>query len=98
MNDHRHGHTLCLDAAARAEAARRLRSIRGHVEGILRMLEDESVYCADVLKQIKAVDGAMKKVGGIVLRSHLHDHVVTAASRGDAGEIVDELMEILKYR
>lgn len=91
-------HGLRLDAAARAEAARRLRSIRGHVEGILRMLEDDSVYCADVLKQVKAVDGAMKKVGNIVLRSHLHDHVVTAATRGDAGEIVDELMEILKYR
>lgn len=89
---------LHLDAAARGEAARRLRSIRGHVEGILRMLESDSVYCVDVLKQIKAVDGAMKKVGNIVLRSHLHDHVVTAAERGDAGEIVDELMEILKYR
>lgn len=93
-----HAPSLCLDAAARAAAIRRLRSIRGHVEGILRMLEEEPVYCVDVLKQIKAVDGAMKKVGGIVLRSHLHDHVVTAAARGDADEIVDELMEILKYR
>jgi len=89
---------LCLDASARTEAVRRLRSIRGHVEGVLRMLEDESVYCVDVLRQIKAVDGAMKKVGNIVLRSHLHDHVVTAAVRGDAGETIDELMEILKYR
>lgn len=98
MDGHRPHQVLCLDGGARAEAIRRLRSIRGHVEGILRMLEDESVYCADVLKQVKAVDGAMKKVGNIVLRSHLHDHVVTAAARGDAGEIVDELMEILKYR
>jgi len=38
------------------------------------------------------------KVGDIVLRSHLHDHVVTAENRGDANEIIDELMEILKYR
>lgn len=99
MDEHNsHDGRLCLDAAARAEAIRRLRSIRGHVEGVLRMLEEESVYCVDVLRQIKAVDGAMKKVGNIVLRSHLHDHVVTAASRGDAGEIIDELMEILKYR
>lgn len=96
--DPHHGHTLCLDPGARAEAVRRLRSIRGHVEGILRMLEDDTVYCVDVLKQIKAVDGAMKKVGTLVLRSHLHDHVVTAADRGDAGRIVDELMDILKYR
>lgn len=96
--DPHQGNTLCLDPGARAEAVRRLRSIRGHVEGILRMLEDDTVYCVDVLKQIKAVDGAMKKVGTLVLRSHLHDHVVTAADRGDAGRIVDELMDILKYR
>lgn len=89
---------LRLDARAREETRRRLRSIKGHVDGILRMLESESVYCVDVLKQVKAVDGAMKKVGQIVLRSHLHDHVVNAAERGDADQIVDELMEILKYR
>jgi len=89
---------LRLDAATREDARRRLLSIRGHVEGILRMLEDESIYCVDALKQIKAVQGALDKVGILVLRSHLRDHVVTAAQRGDTDEIVAELMEVLKYR
>lgn len=89
---------LCLDATTREEARRRLLSIRGHVEGILRMLEDESIYCVDALKQIKAVQGALDKVGTMVLRSHLKDHVVTAATRGDTDQIVAELMEVLKYR
>jgi len=89
---------LQLNPAIRAEAVARLRSIKGHVEGIIRMLEVDSAYCIDVLKQIRAVDGAVVKVGDIVLRSHLHDHVVTAENRGDANEIIDELMEILKYR
>jgi DNA-binding FrmR family transcriptional regulator len=62
------------------------------------MLEDERVYCVDVLKQIKAIDGALSKVGGLVLRSHLANHVVTAHARGDEQKIVEELMEILKYR
>ena len=89
---------LRLDAEVRGEAKRRLLSVRGHVEGVLRMLEEDSIYCVDVLKQMKAVGGALDKVGGLVLRSHLRDHVVTAAQRGDTTEIVDELMEILKYR
>lgn len=89
---------LRLDAGAREDARRRLLSIRGHVEGILRMLEDESIYCVDALKQIKAVQGALDKVGVLILRSHLKDHVVTAAQRGDTDEIVAELMEVLKYR
>lgn len=89
---------LYLDPRTREQARRRLLSIRGHVEGILRMLEDESIYCVDALKQIKAVQGALDKVGALVLRSHLHDHVVTAADRGDTDQIVSELMEVLKYR
>jgi DNA-binding FrmR family transcriptional regulator len=89
---------MCLDPAAREDARRRLLSVRGHVEGILRMLEDEAVYCVDVLKQIKAVEGALDKVGDLVLRSHLRDHVVTAHERGDDSAIVEELMEVLKYR
>lgn len=96
--DHAAHHCLRLDAGTREDARRRLLSVRGHVEGILRMLEDESVYCVDVLKQVKAVDGALAKVGDLVLRSHLRDHVVTAQQRGDVPEIVDELMEVLKYR
>ena len=89
---------LHLDPETRADARQRLLSIKGHVEGILRMLDVESVYCVDVLKQIKAVDGALDKVGDLVLRSHLKDHVVTAQQRGDAGTIVEELMAVLKYR
>ncbi len=89
---------LRLDPAVREDARRRLLSVKGHVEGILRMLEDETVYCGDVLKQIKAVDGALDKIGQLVLRSHLKHHVVTAHERGDEDRILEELMDILKYR
>ena len=91
-------HGLKLDPATREEARRRMLSIKGHVEGVMRMLEDDSVYCVDALKQLKAVSGALEKVGALVLQSHLKDHVVTAAQRGDTDEIVTELMEVLKYR
>ncbi|MBI4913892.1 MAG: metal-sensitive transcriptional regulator [Acidobacteria bacterium] len=90
--------SLRLDPGVRSDARRRLLSVKGHVEGVLRMLEDETVYCVDVLKQLKAVEGALGKVGQLVLRSHLQEHVVTAHGRGDESRIVEELMEILKYR
>jgi DNA-binding FrmR family transcriptional regulator len=92
------GQGLRLEPGVREDARRRLLSVRGHVEGILRMLEDDRVYCVDVLKQVKAVDGALAKVGALVLQSHLKHHVVTAHERGDEDQIVAELMEILKYR
>ena len=89
---------LRLDPSVRENARRRLLSVKGHVEGILRMLEDEKVYCVDVLKQLKAVAGALDKVGALVLQSHLKRHVVTARERGDEDRIVEELLELLKYR
>jgi DNA-binding FrmR family transcriptional regulator len=89
---------LHLDQATRADASLRLKGVRGHVEGVLRMLEDPQVYCVDVLKQVSAVQGALRKVSESVLRAHMRDHVVTAAQRGDTEQIVDELMEALKYR
>ena len=89
---------LRLDQQTREDARRRLLSIKGHVEGVLRMLDDETVYCVDAMKQIKAVGGALDKVSGLILKSHLHDHVVSARERGDVDEIVAELMEVLKYR
>lgn len=96
-----HIHTqdcLHLDNKTREEARLRLKSVRGHLEGVLKMLEDENVYCVDVLKQIKAVQGGLGKVSDKVLRSHIRDHVATASERGDAEAIVNELMEALKYQ
>lgn len=93
-----HEECLRLDADTRRGAVQRLRSAKGHLEGVLRMLEDENVYCVDVLKQIKAVSGALAKINESVLRAHVRDHVATAAQRGDTEHIVDELMEALKYR
>jgi DNA-binding FrmR family transcriptional regulator len=92
-----HGH-LCMPEETRKRTARRLAIARGHLEHIQRMLEDPHVYCVDVLRQVKAVQGALEGASEVVLRGHLESHVATAAERGDAPELVDELMEALKYR
>ena len=89
---------LAIDPAIRRDALARLRSIRGHVEGIVRMLERDDVYCVDALKQIKAVQGGLAKTSDTILRGHLKHHVVTAHERGDDDAIVAELMDVLKYR
>jgi DNA-binding FrmR family transcriptional regulator len=89
---------LHLDPETRKDSIRRLKGARGHLEAVLRMLEDPGVYCVDVMKQLSAVQGALTKVNEKVLRSHIRDHVSTAILRGDTDQIVDELMEALKYR
>lgn len=93
-----HDDCLHLNDETRADAQLRLKSAKGHLEGILRMLEKPETYCVDVLKQIKAVQGALSKVNQAVLKAHIRDHVATASQRGDTEAIVDELMEALKYQ
>ena len=89
---------LHLDPATRKDAVLRLKSAKGHLEGIVRMLDNPEVYCVDVMKQLSAVQGALTKVNDKVLRAHIRDHVATAVLRGDTEHIVAELMEALKYK
>jgi CsoR family transcriptional regulator, copper-sensing transcriptional repressor len=88
---------LCMPEDARKRARRRLAIAKGHLEHVQRMLDEPHVYCIDVLTQLKAVQGGLQGVSEVVLRGHLEAHVATAAIRGDETEIVDELMEALKY-
>lgn len=87
-----------MPEGSRRETSRRLAIVRGHLEGILKMLEDPHIYCVDVLRQIKAVQGALDKAAEVTLRGHLEAHVSTAHERGDTRALVEELMEVLKYR
>lgn len=89
---------LRIDPATRQQAMTRLKSVKGHLEGVLRMLDDPDAYCVDVLRQLKAVQGALTKVNTAVLRAHIRDHVTTASERGDVDLVVDELLDALKYR
>jgi DNA-binding FrmR family transcriptional regulator len=74
----------------------RLKTARGHLDGIIRMIEDNS-YCPDVMKQLSAVQGSLERASRLVLRNHLETCVAAAMQAGRTAEIVDELMEALRY-
>ena len=72
----------------------RLKSIEGHVRGIIRMSEEDA-YCIDVLQQIRAVQAALDKTAHLILADHLGHCVVTAVRGDDASERERVLSEIL---
>ncbi len=106
MNDpgkHVHGHDepsgqLCMPEEARDVVTRRLAIAKGHLDSILKSLQKRDVDCVDLLRQIRAVQGALEKAGQITLESHLRADVASAAERADTELIVDELMDALRYR
>src|SRR6266853_167450 len=73
-----------------------LRSARGHLDAVLRMV-DEDAYCPDVMKQLSAVQGQLEGANRLVLRNHLETCVAAAMVAGRSDEIVDELIEALRF-
>ncbi len=76
--------------------ANRLKTARGQLNGVLAMVENEA-YCPDVMKQLAAVQGLVDGASRIMLRRHLETCVAKAMQQGRTAEIVDELMETLKF-
>lgn len=74
----------------------RLKTSRGHLDGIIRMVEEDA-YCPEVMKQLSAVQGSLERASRIVLRNHLETCVAAAMVAGRTDEIVDELMEALRF-
>lgn len=77
-------------------AVNRLKTVRGHLDAVLTMVEDER-YCPDVMKQVSALQSSLERVNRILLQNHLETCVTEAISAGRTAEIVDELMETMKY-
>ncbi len=74
----------------------RLKTARGHMDAVIRMVENDS-YCPDVMKQLSAVQGSLERANRIVLRNHLETCVAAAMVAGRTDEIVDELMEAMRF-
>lgn len=77
--------------AAASSVGFRLRTARGHLDGVIRMVDDDR-YCIDVLHQLSAVQGALERVRREVLEAHLRGCVPEAVAEGRIEDIVGELL------
>ncbi len=77
-------------------ALNRLKTVRGHLDGVIGMVEDER-YCPDIMKQVSALQGSLEKVNRVLLQNHVETCVLDAVEAGRSEQVVDELMETLRY-
>lgn len=73
----------------------RLRRIKGQVEGVERALEADA-DCAEVLRQIASIRGAMTGLTNEVFEDHLRSHVVDAPNDAARKEGAEEMIQVLK--
>lgn len=80
------------------ETLRRLKTIEGHLRGIIRMVEEDA-YCIDIIRQIQAVEAALNKVSVHILEEHLRTCVTTAIRSENEQErerVMKEIAEVFE--
>ena len=73
---------------------RLLKTARGQIDGILKMVEEDR-YCLDVSNQLMAAQSILKKANHAVLRAHMDCCVRQAVDGGDPQAKLDELIGLL---
>lgn len=82
----------------KAEVVLRLKSVEGHVRGVVRMVEAERNR-TEVIKQVAALRGALDRIESILLAEHLNNCLSETAYTTDPAErakVVEELVELLQ--
>lgn len=84
---------------AKRKAANKLKTARGQIDGIIRMIEEDR-YCVDISTQILSAIGLLKKANIDVLNDHIRSCVATAILEGkeQGEEKIEEIINVIdKY-
>jgi len=79
----------------RKKALISLKTSKGQIEGIIKMIEDGR-YCVDISNQIIAAQALLKKANMLILKQHMHHCVKDAVQQDNADEKIDEIIGILE--
>lgn len=88
-------HAMGVPEDIREDLTRRLSRIRGQVNGLARMVEEDR-YCPDVLQQFAAVRSALRSAEKVMLGSHLERCATRALSDGGDGaeQVREEILDL----
>ena len=78
------------------KALQSLKTARGQIEGIIKMIEDER-YCVDISNQILASQSLLKRANLLILEQHLLHCVKDACHNEEtAEEKMNEIISVLE--
>ena len=85
-----------MNAGYKQDALLRLKTVRGHLDGVIRMVEAEA-YCPDLMKQVAAAQASLERVNRILLQNHLETCVTEAIQAGGGSAKITELIDALQF-
>ena len=81
--------------ADKAKIEKLLKTARGQLDGILRML-DQDRYCIDVSNQIMATQAILTKANREILIAHMNSCIMNETDESNRTERIDELTHVLE--
>lgn len=85
-----------LAAPRRTEIIGRLKTARGHLDGVLGMIDNDA-YCIDLLMQLSAIRAALNRVSHLIVQHHLDHCFMKLVRSGDEKGAVAELLSTLAF-
>jgi CsoR family transcriptional regulator, copper-sensing transcriptional repressor len=85
-----------MNARHKRDVLLRLKTVRGHLDGVIRMVEAEA-YCPELMKQIAAAQASLERVNRILLQNHLETCVTEAIQAGGGSAKIAELIDALRF-
>ena len=85
-----------MRSEAKREALNRLKTVRGHLDGVIRMVETDA-YCVELMKQISALQSSLERVNRVVFKNHLQTCFSEAVAEGRGAPAIAELVDALKF-
>ena len=79
--------------ADKAKTIRKLKTVGGQIDGLVKMVEDDR-YCIDISNQVMASISILKNINKEVLSAHLNHCVYQALEDGDPDNAKEKLAEI----
>lgn len=67
------------------------------MDTVIRMVE-EGHYCIDVVHQSIAVQAALRETDNLVLKNHMQTCVADSIRKGEANEVIEEVMKIMEKK
>lgn len=84
--------------ADKEKVCRLLKTARGQIDGVLRMIEEDR-YCIEISRQVMAAEAVLRRANSEILQAHLAGCVKSAFESGseeEKDEKIREVMDILE--
>lgn len=79
--------------ADRTTVMRQLKTARGQMDGIIKMVEEDR-YCIDISNQLLATRAILNRINQEVIRAHIEHCIMDACATGSEAERKQKITEL----